>query len=144
MLQADGNHLQKNSRQKKTRAKSQAVFQKERTDFFSPNYPGTTHQIGEASQEGKKQNKLRPEDIEKAVKAFRGYGRVDKYSRPVAVSEIKENDYNLNITRYIDAAEEEMPVDVQRTIDELKILKKEYEEIEEKVSGYLKELNYKV
>lgn len=94
-------------------------------------------------QEGKKQNKLRPEDIEKAVKAYRGYDQIDKYCRPVPIAEIKENDYNLNITRYIDASEEEL-IDVQKTIDELKVLKKEYAEVENRVFCYLKELDYKV
>ncbi|MBI4970561.1 MAG: type I restriction-modification system subunit M [Candidatus Omnitrophica bacterium] len=95
-------------------------------------------------QEGKKQNKLRPDDHIKIMNAFWNYQTIDKYCRVVPLSEVRENDYNLNITRYIDATEEEAPVDIQKTIDELKILKKEYNEIEEKVFGYLKELKYKV
>jgi len=93
--------------------------------------------------EGKKQNKLRREDITKIVSAFREF-KTAKYCRPVALNEIRENDYNLNITRYIDTTEEEKMVDIQRTIDELKELKKEYREIEEKVFNCLRELHYKV
>lgn len=95
-------------------------------------------------QEGKKQNKLRGEDIQRIVVAYREYREIKKYSCAVTLSEIRENDYNLNITRYIDATEEETPIDVQKTIDELKALKQEYEKIESKVFNYLKELNYKV
>jgi len=94
--------------------------------------------------EGKKQNKLRKQDINKIVDAFREYKTLQKYCRPVPRSEIQENDYNLNITRYIDITEEEEKIDVQKTINELKDLKKEYRKIEDKVSDYLKELNYKV
>lgn len=94
--------------------------------------------------EGKKQNKLRGEDTQKIVGAYREYQEIKKYSRPVSLGEIRENDYNLNITRYIDATEEEAPIDIQKTIDELKELKQKHEKIESKVFNYLKELNYKV
>lgn len=94
--------------------------------------------------EGKKQNKLRKKDIEKIVAAFREYKSTKKYCRPVSLDEIRENDYNLNITRYIDITEEEEKIDIQKTIDELKELKKEASRIEDEVFSYLKELNYKV
>lgn len=95
-------------------------------------------------QEGKNQNKLRGEDIEKIVKAYRSYATSEKYCRPVALDEIRQNDYNLNIPRYIDITEEEPPIDVQKTIDELVKLKKDRTAAEEKVTHYLKELGYRV
>ena len=95
-------------------------------------------------QEGKKQNKLRNEDIMKIIKVFREYNSVNKYCRPVALDEIRENDYNLNITRYIDITEQEEKIDIQKTIAELKSLKAEYKNAEDKVISYLKELDYKV
>jgi type I restriction enzyme M protein len=94
--------------------------------------------------EGKKQNKLRRDDIAKIVTSFLDYRDVSKYCRAVPLQEIRENDYNLNITRYIDVSEEEEKVDIQKTIDELKELKKEYAKQEEKVMGYLRDLNFKV
>ena len=94
--------------------------------------------------EGKKQNKLRSEDIEKIVSAFREFKAVHKYCRPVALNEIRENDYNLNITRYIDTTEEVEIVDIQKAIDDLKELKEEYRNVEEKAFNYLRELHYKV
>lgn len=94
--------------------------------------------------EGKKQNKLRKQDIDKIVDAFREYKTVQKYCGPVTLDEIRENEYNLNITRYIDITEEEEKIDIQKAINELNELKKEYSKIEDKVFNYLKELNYKV
>ena len=94
--------------------------------------------------EGKKQNKLRREDIEKIVSAFREYRIIEKYCRPVPISEIQENDHNLNITRYIDITVEEERIDIQMTLDELKELKEDFKKAEDKVFSYLKELNYKI
>lgn len=94
--------------------------------------------------EGKNQNKLREKDIRKIVDAYWGYKTIDKYCRPVALDEIRSNDYNLNIARYIDVTEEEEPIDVQSVIDELKELKKKRNATEEKVNKFLKELGYRV
>lgn len=92
----------------------------------------------------KNMNVLRPEDIEKIVKAYGSYAATEKYCRPVSLDEIRRNDYNLNIPRYIDITEDETPIDVQQTITELIKLKKERAQSEEKVEGYLRELGYKV
>ena len=93
-------------------------------------------------QEGKKQNKLRPEDIEKIVAAYNGYKDVPKYCRVVPLSEIEENDYNLNISRYVDTAPEEEQIDVAEALRELKALEARRREIEVQMDGYLKELGY--
>ncbi len=55
-------------------------------------------------EEGKNQNKLRPQDIEKIVATFDDYEEIKRYSRVVELSEIQENDYNLNIRRYADTS----------------------------------------
>lgn len=55
-------------------------------------------------QEGKNQNKLRPEDIEKIVSTFESFAEVRRYSKVVTLAEIAENDYNLNIRRYADTS----------------------------------------
>ena len=94
--------------------------------------------------EGKNQNKLRKEDIEKIVNAYREYRTVEKYCRPVSLDEIRANDYNLNITRYIDITEEEEPVDVQDVLDQLKELKKERSGVEGKMNRILEELGLQV
>ena len=55
----------------------------------------------------KTQNKLRPEHIEKIVNTYRERKEIEKYSHLATLDEIKENDYNLNIPRYVDTFEEE-------------------------------------
>lgn len=92
--------------------------------------------------EGKKQNSLRDKDIEKMVKAYKGYVDVQKYCRIVPLSEIEENDYNLNISRYVDTALEEEFIDVAEVLRELKVLEARRKEIEAQMDGYLKELGY--
>lgn len=92
--------------------------------------------------EGKNQNSLRPQDISKIIKAHDDYSDVEKYARVVDIKEISENGYNLNINQYIDVSKEEEAVNVKSVWNELKNLEKEREEINKKVEGYLKELNY--
>jgi type I restriction enzyme M protein len=55
-------------------------------------------------EEGKNQNKLRPQDIEKIVSTFDNYAEIKRYSKVVTLAEIAENDYNLNIRRYADTS----------------------------------------
>lgn len=72
--------------------------------------------------QGKKQNTLSQEQLEKIVSTYRGRRTTDKYSRSVPFSEIKENEFNLNIPRYVDTYEEEEEIDideVQKEIDRL-------------------------
>ncbi len=94
--------------------------------------------------EGKNQNKLREQDIKKIVDAYRGYKTMDKYSRPVSLDEIRSNDHNLNIARYVDVTKEEAEIDVQQVINELKELKKNRSKTEDQMNSFLKELGYKI
>jgi len=55
-------------------------------------------------EEGKNQNKLRPQDIEKIIATFHDYQDIKRYAKVVDISEIKENDFNLNIRRYADTS----------------------------------------
>jgi type I restriction enzyme M protein len=91
-------------------------------------------------QEGKNQNFLRDQDIDKIVSAFDKWEDVEKYCRVVDLKEIQENDYNLNIARYIDSTEEEEQIDVEEAIAELRKLEEERNKIEEQMYGYLREL----
>ena len=93
-------------------------------------------------QEGKNQNVLRDEDIQKIVSTYDAWEDVDKYSRVVTLEEIRENDYNLNIARYIDTTEEEEQIDVAEALRQLRQLEQERDEIEKVMYGYLKELGY--
>lgn len=91
-------------------------------------------------QEGKNQNTLRGKDIEKIVSAFDNYEDIEKYARVVSLDEIKDNDYNLNITRYIDKSEEEEQVDIESVLQEIGELEEKQEEIKARLHGYLQEL----
>jgi len=63
--------------------------------------------------EQKKQYKLRPQDIEKITDVFEKKTPIDKYSRLVGLDEIVQNDFNLNIRRYVDNTPEPEPEDVK-------------------------------
>ena len=88
----------------------------------------------------KTQNKLRPEHIEKIVNTFRERKEIEKYSHLATLDEIKENDYNLNIPRYVDTFEEEEPIDIQSVMAEIKELEAKRAELDKEIEVYLKEL----
>ncbi|MBO0444241.1 type I restriction-modification system subunit M [Vagococcus fluvialis] len=67
----------------------------------------------------KSQNQLRSEDVEKIVNTVINRNEIEKYSYIATLDEIKENDYNLNIPRYVDTFEEEEPVDMAAVADQL-------------------------
>ncbi|MEW9672403.1 N-6 DNA methylase [Ammoniphilus sp. 3BR4] len=93
-------------------------------------------------QEGKNQNFLRDEDIQNIVEAYDKWEDVEKYCRTVELEEIRQNDYNLNIARYVDSTDEEKQIDVAEAIAELRKLEEERQEIELVMNGYLRELGY--
>jgi len=92
--------------------------------------------------EGKNQNSLRPQDINKIVKAYDNYSDIEKYARVVEIKEIAGNDYSLNITQYIDSSEDREIIDVKNVWSELKTLEKECDAINKKVNNFLSKLNY--
>ncbi|MBL4583620.1 MAG: type I restriction-modification system subunit M [Pseudomonadales bacterium] len=91
---------------------------------------------------GKNQNQLTPENIEKIVATFKTRESVDKYSYLATVEEIEENDFNLNIPRYVDTFEEEEEIDLMAVRKEREELKAQLAELETEMDGYLKELGY--
>ena len=91
---------------------------------------------------GKNQNTLMPEHIEKIVSSFFTCKDVDKYMRIVSLEGIKENDYNLNISRYIDTNEAEEIIDIEETLSKITEIEEKEKEIDEKLSGYLKALGF--
>ena len=93
-------------------------------------------------QDGKNQNFLRPEDIHKIVQTCRARASVDKYAYLATFAEIKENDFNLNIPRYVDTFEEEGEIDLMQVRREREQLKEELAAREVEMDGYLKELGY--
>jgi type I restriction enzyme M protein len=89
---------------------------------------------------GKNQNHLRDEDIAKITKAYNDFKPIEKYCRAVDITELKENDYNLNISRYIDVAEAEEQIDLHTAVKELHAVEIKRKEVEEKMNKYLEEL----
>ncbi|MFA7170020.1 MAG: type I restriction-modification system subunit M [Candidatus Paceibacterota bacterium] len=92
--------------------------------------------------EGKNQNTLRKQDVDKIVEAYDSYKDIEKYARVVDLKEIEENDFNLNIRRYVDNSEEDEKIDVRAVKAEIVELEKERERIDKKVESFLKELKY--
>jgi len=91
---------------------------------------------------GKNQNVLAPENIDKIVATYRARQSVDKYAYLATLQEIKDNDYNLNIPRYVDTFEEEEEIDLLALQAERVVLKAELVALEEKMMEYLRELGY--
>ena len=95
-------------------------------------------------EEGAVRNKLRYNDIQKIASAFNDYKDLDRYCHIADFEELKENEFNLNVPRYVDTSEPEQEIEVQAIINELKKLEKERQEIEVQVNANLKELGYMV
>jgi type I restriction enzyme M protein len=91
-------------------------------------------------EKGKNQNKLREEDITRIIDAYDKYEEIDKFAYVATKKEIKENDYNLNIPRYVDTFEEEELVDLEEVKENIEAIKAELEEVEAEMKKYLEEL----
>lgn len=63
-----------------------------------------------------------------------------KYSHLATLQEVAENDYNLNIPRYVDTFEEEEPIDIRAVMKEIKELEAKRADLDKEIEGYLKEL----
>ncbi len=88
----------------------------------------------------KTQNVLRIEDIDKIISTYKNRKAEDKYSHVALLSEVEENDFNLNIPRYVDTFEEEEAVDLQVVSNELKQLDKDMKETDSVIADYCKQL----
>lgn len=100
----------------------------------------------EASKEfksGKAQNTLTEENIEKIYTTYIDRKDIEKFARVVDFDEVVENDYNLNITRYVDTFVEEEPVDIEANLKELAELEPELKDLEKKMVEYLEVLGIK-
>lgn len=91
----------------------------------------------------KTQNVLTPDNIDKIVTTYRGRKTEDKYSYVASLDEVAENDYNLNIPRYVDTFEEEEPVDINAVANEIESLNNGLQENKETITSFCQELNIK-
>ncbi|MEW6713246.1 MAG: N-6 DNA methylase, partial [Candidatus Riflebacteria bacterium] len=83
---------------------------------------------------GKNQNTLSDEHLEKIMATFQTRKEVEKYAHPATLEEIKENDFNLNIPRYVDTFEEEEEIDIDAVQLEIEQLEKELAEVRLKMA----------
>ena len=89
-------------------------------------------------------SKLREEDITKIIDSYDRFEDIEKYASVVELEKIKENDSNLNITRYVDTTEEEEQIDIELVLDDIRELKLKISNSEEELNGYLEELGYDI
>lgn len=101
-------------------------------------------------ESGKNQNRLRPQDIDHIVAVYRQFtaGQLEpgvveeRYAFVATPADIRENDYNLNIPRYVDTFEEEAEVDIPAVQREIDALERELAQVQAQMNDYLKELGY--
>ncbi|NDC31798.1 MAG: type I restriction endonuclease subunit M, partial [Bacteroidetes bacterium] len=99
-------------------------------------------------ESAKNQNKLRESDIEHIVSTYRVFAKgkmnpgivEEKYSYVATFKEIEENDFNLNIPRYVDTFEEEAEVDINAVQTEIEELEKELGKVQQEINQYLTQL----
>jgi len=88
-------------------------------------------------EKGKNQNRLRPEDLKRITDAYDKYQNSEKFTYVATLKEIKDNDFNLNIPRYVDTFEEEERIDLDEVKQNIELIKEGLSEVEEKMKKYL-------
>ncbi|MEH7114595.1 type I restriction-modification system subunit M [Neobacillus niacini] len=91
-------------------------------------------------EKGKNQNKLREQDIQKIVQTYEAFETIEKFSYVATIEEIKSNEFNLNIPRYVDTFEEEEQVNMKQVKQNIMGIKQELKEVEKQMESYLIEL----
>lgn len=91
-------------------------------------------------KKGKRQNALRDSDVKKIVETYQYRKNIERYSRRVSMCEIKDNDYNLNISRYVSTAKEEAPIDLNEVHKKLVDIDIKIENARNRHNTFLKEL----
>jgi type I restriction enzyme M protein len=93
---------------------------------------------------GKKQNRLRDEDVNKIVETYHSREDRERYSHKASFGEIVANNFNLNIPRYVDTFEPEPEIDLQAVQNEIRDLEGQLAQTREKMQFYLKEFGINV
>ena len=86
------------------------------------------------------QNRLTDEHVEKIVDTYQRREAVEKYAYVAGISEVIDNDYNLNIPRYVDTFEEEEPVDIDAVAKDFIALETDIQATDKTIAGFCKEL----
>ena len=88
----------------------------------------------------KTQNKLLPEHIDKIVQTYKNRTVIDKYSAVATIEQIKANDYNLNIPRYVDTFEAEVQIDIEAVAQQIREIEQSMGAIDAKIADYCQQL----
>jgi len=96
----------------------------------------------ERHPEVRKLNRLGEANIGKIAEAYRSFRDVEGFARVVSLDEVRENDYNLNVTLYVFPEEKVEEIDIEREWEELHKIERSIREVEDKIEGYLKELGW--
>ena len=88
----------------------------------------------------KNQNKLLPEHLDKIVAAFEKRENIEKYAHVATLQEVKDNDYNLNIPRYVDTFEAEAEIDLDAIAQQLQALEQDSQKTDAVIADFCKEL----
>jgi len=90
---------------------------------------------------GKNQNTLSAEHLDKIMRSYKERKEVEKYAHVAGFDEIKDNDFNLNIPRYVDTFEEEEVIDIDAVQKEIELLEKELAEVRVRMTEKLKQID---
>lgn len=112
------------------------VFRKQREDHQHILFVDASNDF----EKVKTQNELRPADIDKIIQTYRQRQELDKYSYLATLDEVAENDYNLNIPRYVDTFEKEEPVDLTLVAQQLQTLQQEMQATDNTIAAFCNEL----
>jgi type I restriction enzyme M protein len=112
------------------------VFKKCREDSENILFIDASHEFEKA----KNQNYLLDDDVDKIISTFKDRAVIDKYSYLASLDEVRENDYNLNIPRYVDTFEEEEPIDLDVVSNKLKALYVEMQTTDGDIAKFCDEL----
>ncbi|MFB0965886.1 MAG: N-6 DNA methylase, partial [Cloacibacterium sp.] len=85
-------------------------------------------------------NMLREDHINKIVETYRNRTVIEKYSHLATLQEVADNDYNLNIPRYVDTFEAEEEIDIQAVMQKIKSLETKRADLDKEIDVYFKEL----
>ncbi len=94
-----------------------------------------------AFEKVKTQNILRDVHIHKIINTYRKREEIEKYSKKASLQEVANNNYNLNIPRYVDTFEAEEDIDIHRIANDLKVLEQDMKTTDSIIANFCKELN---
>ncbi|EGQ7830419.1 type I restriction-modification system subunit M [Vibrio parahaemolyticus] len=113
------------------------VFKKARKHPDNVLFIDASNQFGK----GKAQNFLREEDVERIIEVYNKRESVEKFAHVAELAEIVENEYNLNIPRYVDTFVEEERVDIENVAISIRSLDRRMRDLDTEISEFCNDLN---